>query len=127
VQQLGTAVLLLALLPSLAFLIGVGSGIRRAVSTSGAPDLPLLLLAGFTLAGYVLFTWRNPWFSTVKGTYLLARCSPSRSTRAKHSRVGRPVVVCARGDLDGVGRARQLGDARLHLPVDLGGRRDLSG
>jgi hypothetical protein len=76
VQRLGTAVLLLALLPSLAFLIGVGSGIRRAVSRSGAPDLPLLLLAGFTLAGYVLFTWRNPWFSTVKGSYLLGAMLP---------------------------------------------------
>jgi hypothetical protein len=76
VQRMATVVLLLALLPSLAFLIGVGSGIRRAVSASGAPDLPLLLLAGFTLAGYVLFTWRNPWYSTVKGTYLLGAMLP---------------------------------------------------
>ena len=30
-----------------------------------------ILLLALTLAGYVLFTWRNPWFSTVKGTYLL--------------------------------------------------------
>lgn len=76
VQRLGTVVLLLALLPTLAFLIGVGSGIRRTVLRSGEPDLPLLLLAGFTLAGYVLFTWRNPWFSTVKGSYLLGAMLP---------------------------------------------------
>ena len=76
VQRMGTVVLLLALLPTLAFLIGVGSGIRRTVSRSGEPDLPLLLLVGVTLAGYVLFTWRNPWFSTVKGTYLLGAMLP---------------------------------------------------
>ena len=46
------------------------------MSTSGTPDLPLLLLVGFTLASYVLFTWRNPWFSTVKGSYLLGAMLP---------------------------------------------------
>ncbi len=76
VQRLGTAVLLLALLPTLAFLIGAVSGIRRMVLRTGEADPPLLLLVGFTLGGYVLFTWRNPWYSTVKGTYLLGAMLP---------------------------------------------------
>ena len=36
-----------------------------------------LKLSGLVaLAGYVVFTWRNPWFSTVKGTYLLGAMLP---------------------------------------------------
>ena len=31
---------------------------------------------GLTLAGYVLFTWRNPWFAAVKGSYLLGLAVP---------------------------------------------------
>jgi 4-amino-4-deoxy-L-arabinose transferase-like glycosyltransferase len=76
VQRVGTAILLLALLPTIAFLIGAGSGIRRTVLRYGEPDPPLLLLVGLTLAGYVLFTWRNPWYSTVKGSYLLGAMLP---------------------------------------------------
>ena len=33
-------------------------------------------VAGLTLAGYVLFTWRNPWFAAVKGSYLLGLSVP---------------------------------------------------
>ena len=76
VRQLGTAVLLLALLPTLAFALGALAGLRRALARSGTPDPPLLLLLGLTVAGYVLFTWRNPWFSTVKGSYLLGAMLP---------------------------------------------------
>ena len=76
VQWVGTAILLLALLPTIAFFIGAGSGIRRTVLRYGKPDLPLLLLVGLTVAGYVLFTWRNPWYSTVKGSYLLGAMLP---------------------------------------------------
>ena len=36
----------------------------------------LLLLTGFTLAGYALYTWQNPWFAVVKGTSLLGLCLP---------------------------------------------------
>jgi hypothetical protein len=36
----------------------------------------LVLLVLFTLAGYALFTWRNPWFAVVKGSYLLGLSVP---------------------------------------------------
>jgi 4-amino-4-deoxy-L-arabinose transferase-like glycosyltransferase len=76
VQWAGTTILLLALLPTVAFLMGAASGLRRVLLRYGEPDPPLLLLIALTLAGYVLFTWRNPWFSTVKGTYLLGAMLP---------------------------------------------------
>jgi hypothetical protein len=68
--------LLLALLPTIAFVVGAASGLRRATARHGEPDPPLLLLVVLTLAGYVLFTWQNPWFATVKGTYLLGAMLP---------------------------------------------------
>ena len=36
----------------------------------------LLLLVALTFAGYVGFTWSNPWFATVKGSYLLGLSVP---------------------------------------------------
>jgi len=76
VRAAGMAILLLALLPTAAFAIGLGRGVRRALSSTHTPDTPLLLLVGLTLAGYVLFTWRNPWFAAVKGSYLLGLALP---------------------------------------------------
>ena len=76
VRWTGTGILLLALLPTMAFVIGLVRGVRRAVRSAGTPDTPLVLLAGLTLAGYVLFTWRNPWFAAVKGSYLLGLSVP---------------------------------------------------
>jgi hypothetical protein len=76
VQRLGTATLLLALLPTVAFAIGVGRGLRRAFRSPESVDPPLLLLLGITLAGYVFYTWRNPWFAVVKGTSLLGLSLP---------------------------------------------------
>jgi hypothetical protein len=72
VRRLGTATLLLALLPTAAFLAGALRGLRRAA----APDLPLWVLLIVTLAGYALYTWRNPWFVVLKGTSLLALSLP---------------------------------------------------
>jgi hypothetical protein len=76
VSRLGTVTLLLALLPTLAFAVGLGRGLRRVLRSADAIDAPLLLMTGLTLAGYVLFTWRNPWFAVVKGTSLLALSLP---------------------------------------------------
>jgi hypothetical protein len=76
VRRTGTALLLLALLPTAAFLAGAGAGLLRALARTGEPDPVLLLQLGLTLAGYVLFTWSNPWWSTVKGTYLLGAMLP---------------------------------------------------
>ncbi len=75
-RRLGTAVLLLALLPTLAFAIGFVRAIRRAWGDPRAPELPLALLTALTGAGYVVFTWRNPWFATVKASYMLGISIP---------------------------------------------------
>jgi 4-amino-4-deoxy-L-arabinose transferase-like glycosyltransferase len=76
VRRWGTALLLLALVPTAAFLAGTVRAVRRALRARDAVDLPLLLLLAATLAGYVLFTWRNPWFAVLKGTYLLGLAVP---------------------------------------------------
>jgi 4-amino-4-deoxy-L-arabinose transferase-like glycosyltransferase len=76
VRRWGTALLLLALVPTAAFLAGTARGVRRALRGRDSVDLPLLLMVAATLAGYVLFTWRNPWFAVLKGTYLLGLAVP---------------------------------------------------
>jgi 4-amino-4-deoxy-L-arabinose transferase-like glycosyltransferase len=77
VRRLGTATLLLALVPTAAFIAGLARGARRALrDPAGSPDLPLVLATALSLAGYALYTWRNPWFVVVKGTSLLALCLP---------------------------------------------------
>ncbi len=76
VRRLGTATLLLALLPTAAFAVGLARGARRTLRDPRSPDLPLVLLTALTLAGYAVYTWRNPWFAVVKGTSLLALSLP---------------------------------------------------
>jgi hypothetical protein len=76
VHRIGTLILLLGLLPTLGFAIGLAKGIRRALFSGRNPDTPLVILVLLTLAGYVLFTWRNPWFAAIKGTYLLGISIP---------------------------------------------------
>jgi hypothetical protein len=51
-------------------------GIRRAVRSTTGPDILLLLMIALTLAGFVLFTWRNPWFVTCKAGFLLGLTVP---------------------------------------------------
>ncbi len=76
VTRLGTAVLLLAILPTLAFAIGLVGGVRRAWQSFEGPDTPLLFTLLLTVAGFALFTYRNPWYAVIKGTSLLALCLP---------------------------------------------------
>ncbi len=76
VSRLGTLTLVLALLPTAAFGVGLARGGWRWLRGAGALDLPLLLITGATLASYVWFTWRNPFFSVVKGTSLLGLSLP---------------------------------------------------
>lgn len=76
VTRLGTLTLLLALLPSAAFVWGIGSGLRRCLRDPTGVDGPLLLLTALTLAGYAFYTWRNPWFVVVKGSTLLGLSLP---------------------------------------------------
>ena len=70
------AILLLGLVPSVAFVVGLGRGVRRLFQKVPGPDLVLILLVVATLAGYVLFTWRNPWFAVLKGSFLLGLSVP---------------------------------------------------
>jgi hypothetical protein len=76
VSLAGTVILSLALLPTLAFAIGAARGARRAFRRPGGPDGLLLGLVALTLSGYALFTWRNPWFAVLKGSFLLGLCVP---------------------------------------------------
>jgi hypothetical protein len=76
VRRLGTATLILALLPTAAFALGLGRGALRALRAPRAADLPLVLVTVLSLAGYAVYTWRNPWFVVVKGTSLLGISLP---------------------------------------------------
>lgn len=64
----------LGLLPTAAFLVGLVRGAGRALR--GGPDFVLLLLTALTLAGFAAFTWANPWFVTLKGSFLLGLAVP---------------------------------------------------
>jgi hypothetical protein len=76
VTRAGRLILVLALVPMLAMFAGLARGLRRAWREPCGPDTPLLLLAGATLVGFCFFTWNNPWFATVKASYLLGLCAP---------------------------------------------------
>jgi len=76
VRRLGTATLLLALLPTAAFAIGLAGGLRRSLRVPRAPDTPLLMLAALMLLGFAVYNWQNPWFAVVKGTTLLGLSLP---------------------------------------------------
>jgi hypothetical protein len=69
-------ILVTALLPTAAFLLGLWRGARRAWTERSAPDRLLVALVVLLLAGYMAFTWRNPWFVTVKGSFLLGLATP---------------------------------------------------
>jgi hypothetical protein len=76
VNRVGAVILLLALLPTAAFLRGLGRGGLRALEQPRGPDPPLLLLTGLTLVGYVAFSWRNPWYPVLKGSFLMGLSVP---------------------------------------------------
>lgn len=74
--RMGTLILVLALVPTAAFFVGLFRALRRAVAQPGGRDTLLLTMVALTLAGYVIFTWGNPWFVTLKGSYLLGLSLP---------------------------------------------------
>ena len=75
VRQLGSLTLVLALLPTAAFAVGLVRALPRA--WRGDPvDGPLVALTGLTFVGFAYYTWRNPWFAVIKGTSLLSLCLP---------------------------------------------------
>ena len=76
VDRMGLTILLLGLLPTLAAGVGAVRGVARARLDTRSLDAPMLWLVGFTLAGYVFYTWKNPWFACVKASYLLGLVVP---------------------------------------------------
>jgi hypothetical protein len=76
VARMGSLLLVLGLIPTLAFAVGLVRGIRRALREPGGPDTLFTAMVGLTLAGYVLFTWQNPWYATLKASYLLGALVP---------------------------------------------------
>jgi 4-amino-4-deoxy-L-arabinose transferase-like glycosyltransferase len=60
----------------LAFALGLARGARRALRRGSPDDLALVSLVVLTLFAYALYTWRNPWYTTVKGTTLLPLSLP---------------------------------------------------
>lgn len=76
VQAVGTALLILGLLPTLAFFVGIVRGAKRALREPGGPDTLFLALTGLTVLGYMIFSWQNPWYATLKASYLLGAAVP---------------------------------------------------
>ena len=72
----GVVIAVLGLIPTAAFLAGCFLAFGRMVKKTNATDGLLLGLVGLTFAGYVFFTWRNPWFATLKGSFLLGLAAP---------------------------------------------------
>jgi len=72
----GSVMLALAVIPTAAFVAALWSGLRRALRRPGGVDTPLLLLVAASLAGYVMFNWRNQVYATLKGSYLLGLSVP---------------------------------------------------
>jgi hypothetical protein len=68
--------LVLGLVPAIAFAIGLARGVRRAIVDGSGPDRLFAGMTILTLAGFVAFTWENPWFVCVKGSYLLLLSAP---------------------------------------------------
>ena len=76
VEAMGAVILALAVVPALAFARGLAHAVARLLGGRDLEEAPLVLLVVSTLAGYVAFTWRNPWFAVLKGSYLLGLSVP---------------------------------------------------
>jgi 4-amino-4-deoxy-L-arabinose transferase-like glycosyltransferase len=76
-RNFGRLILVLALLPTAAFFVGVSRGVRRLARGTPGPDAIMLLVIVGTLSGFSLFAWRNPWYFVLKGSYLLCMTLPA--------------------------------------------------
>jgi hypothetical protein len=76
VLDIARTLVALGAIPFLAFAGGVVGALRRLRSGATATDPILLALVALTLVGFVAFTWRNPWFVTVKASHMLGLCVP---------------------------------------------------
>lgn len=68
--------LVLGLVPAAAFALGLARGARRALFAGSGEDRLLVGVTALLLGGFVAFTWRNPWFTTIKGSFLLGLSAP---------------------------------------------------
>jgi 4-amino-4-deoxy-L-arabinose transferase-like glycosyltransferase len=69
---LGTLLTLLGVAPSVMVVVGFFVATRRLLSTRlRAPETPVTLFAGCTLALFVVFTWQAPSLVAAKASYLL--------------------------------------------------------
>ncbi|MFP8882080.1 MAG: glycosyltransferase family 39 protein [Myxococcota bacterium] len=113
VRSLGTVTLLLALLPTVAFAIGLLRGARRLLRDNSGPDAPLLIYTALALTGYAYFTWVNPYFAVVKGTSLLSLSLPfaiyASETLAGWMRHGRVAAMSIAGALAALAACVVLG------------------
>ena len=75
-SRMGTFILVLALLPTAAFFVALCRGGRRALAQPGGLDTLLVAMVALSLAGYAAFTWANPWFVALKGSYVLGLSLP---------------------------------------------------
>ncbi len=76
VENMGTLLLLFGLVPTVAFVVGFVRGVKRAIRNPGGADTVFVSLVVLTIAGYLFFTWNNPWYATVKASYLLGAVVP---------------------------------------------------
>ena len=76
VTRAGRAIIALSIVPMSAFAIGLRRGVLRAWASWRGPDTILVGIVALTLAGFVLFTWKNPWFAVVKASFMLGLCIP---------------------------------------------------
>lgn len=76
VDRVGRWILTLGVLPTVAAIAGCLRGVGRARRSAGVADTPMLATTALMLAGYVLYTWQNPWFACIKGSYLLGLIFP---------------------------------------------------
>jgi hypothetical protein len=77
-MRLGTALVLLGLLPTALVGVGFAAALAAAARSRGrASDAPLTLMAAMGLASFVAFSWGAPSMAAVKASYLLPLAVPA--------------------------------------------------
>jgi hypothetical protein len=76
VLDIARTLVALGVVPFLAFAWGVVRAARRLREGANGIDPILLSLLALTLVSFAAFTWRNPWFATVKASHMLGLCIP---------------------------------------------------
>lgn len=94
-QHLSRGILLLAVLPTLALLLGLCQSIRDALDPPYPnPSLALVLLTALTLTAALYYTLQQPFYSSIKAFFVLSLITPfavfaARGLRAMALNLGR--------------------------------------